>query len=204
MIPIRTRLTVLRDGSTATCSSVFCERRRCSVRPGSCVRCGARVANDVDGRASVECPWAAPPPSPAEADPWSVTASRPAGLALTRRVVCIMADAPLSSASTALVAAPGSMGVPVVDRHHRLVGMLARGAATLALLGPSRVSVVGDHLAPAAPSISEADSLGEVFRVMNSRHLRELLVVDVHREIVGVLRDIDALQVVAAARRACA
>jgi predicted transcriptional regulator len=115
-----------------------------------------------------------------------------------------MADAPLSSASAALVAAPGSMGVPVVDRHHRLVGMLARGAATLALLGPARISVIGDHVAPASASISEADSLGEAFRVMNSRHLRELLVVDVHREIVGVLRDIDALQVVAAARRACA
>jgi len=204
MIPIRTRLTVLGDGSTTTSSSVFCERRRCSVRPGSCVRCGAQVANDGDGRASVACPWAATPPVPAESDPWSVTALRPAGLALTRRVVCIVADAPLSAASTALVAAPGSMGVPVVDRHHRLVGVLARGAATLALLGPSRISVVRDHVTPAGPSISEADTLGEAFRVMTSRHLRELPVVDSHREIVGVLRDIDALQVVAAARRACA
>jgi hypothetical protein len=36
---------------------------------------------------------------------------------------------------------------------------------------------------------------------MNSHHSRELLVVRSDREIVGVLRDIDALQVVAAARR---
>lgn len=204
MIPIRTRLTVLRDGSTSSSSSVFCERRGCSVRPGSCVRCGAEVANDGDGRASVACPWSSTPPTSVQSDPWGLTKLRPAGLALTRRVVCIMDDAPLAAASTALAAAPGFMGVPVVDRHHRLVGMLARGAATLALLGPSRISVVRDHVTPAAPSISESDSLGEAFRRMNARHLRELIVVNHGREIVGVLRDIDALQVVAAARRACA
>jgi CBS domain-containing protein len=202
MVPIRTRLTVLQDGSTSTSTSVFCERQRRSVTPGSCVRCGAHVGNDTEGRAGVACPWSPSPPALPAPDPWSVTALRPAGLALTRRVVCVMEDAPISAASAALEAAPGSLGVPVVDRHHRLVGLLARAAATLALLGPSGASLVGHHAKPANVALEESDSLGEAFRLMSSRHSRELLVISSNREIVGVLRDIDALQVVAAARRA--
>jgi CBS domain-containing protein len=202
MIPIRTRLTVLRDGSTTSASSVFCERRRCSVTPGACVKCGAHVANDVDGRAGIACPRTAIRQALPDSDPWSASAPRPAGLALTRRVVCVMEDAPLRAVAAALEAASGSLGIPVVDRNHRLVGLLGRGAATLALLGPAGDALAGEHAKPTSVALSESDSLGEAFRLMNSHHARELLVVNAQREIVGVLRDIDALQVVAAARRA--
>ena len=111
-------------------------------------------------------------------------------------------DAPLTAATAALSEAPGSLGVPVVDRDHRLVGVLAGAAATLALLGASTTSTIGQYARPVTATLAESDSLGRAFRLMSSRHARELLVVDSERRVVGVLRDIDALMMVAAARRA--
>jgi predicted transcriptional regulator len=113
-----------------------------------------------------------------------------------------MEDAPLRVATAALEASSGVLGVPVVDRDHRLVGMLGRGAATLALLDPAGEALARAHAKPTSVALVESDSLCEAFRLLTSHHARELLVVSAQREIVGVLRDIDALQVVAAARRA--
>jgi predicted transcriptional regulator len=112
-----------------------------------------------------------------------------------------MQDAPLSAAREALDDAPGSLGIPVVDRHHRLVGRLAHAAAALALLGPPLAGAVSHHARPATGTVHEATPLGEAFRIMASRHARELLVVNSDHEIVGVLRDIDALQALVEARR---
>ena len=69
------------------------------------------------------------------------------------------------------------------------------------MLDPAAEGLAGAHAKPAGVALQESDSLGEAFRRMNSHHSRELLVVPLGAEIVGVLRDIDALQVVAAARR---
>ena len=160
------------------------------------------MANDTDGRAAVACHWSEPLPASTTTNPWSVTEWRPAGVALARRVICVMEDTPLAAARVALDEAPGSFGVPVVDARHRLVGFLPRAAATLALLGRSRTAVVAEYVKVASATLAESESLREAFRVMGSRHSRELLVVNDEGEMVGVIRDIDALQLVAAARRA--
>jgi CBS domain-containing protein len=212
-LPIRRRLTVIPDGSTTSSTLVYCAVRGRSVPLSSCATCGSGGAVERDARGrevTVECGQFVLPSSrsdsPSEDRPSSVrlggsciasvAASLPVGLSLVRPVVCVAYDAPLEAASRALRWEPSAYGVAVVDGAHRLIGILPRATAALALLGTSDDAVAA-HTTADWCSVTEVQTLSEAFAMMTSRRAREVTVVDADRAVVGTLRDIDALRFVA-------
>jgi predicted transcriptional regulator len=125
----------------------------------------------------------------------TVAATLPVGLSLARPVVCVAYDAPLRVAAHALVMEPSAYGVAVVDDVGRLVGILPRATATLALLR-SAADAATEHMSIDWCAVDESDTLGEAFGTMTARRARELSVVGEGRAVVGTLRDIDALRFV--------
>ncbi len=210
-LPIRKRLTILRDDSRRCSALVFCDPRRHSVPLSRCVACelGGPVMRDALGHeATVGCrrytvpstPSSIPPPPSgvrlAGSNVADTAATLPVGLALVRPVACVAFDAPLHLAARVLAAEPSAYGVSVVDAEDRLVGILPRATAALALLD-SAADAVAEHMAVGWASIEEWQSLRAAFGAMAARGARELTVVGEGRAVVGILRDIDALRFVA-------
>jgi hypothetical protein len=214
-LPVRTHLTVLRDGTTISSCNVFCEAEGRTQPLARCATCGhgGAVTRDACGRAvSVACsrvalPSIPPPesgaslgvPAPTHAAAIArIAASLPVGLALTQTVTCVRYDVPLEVAMRALADEPSAFGLPVVDEHGRFVGLLARAAVTLALTDPdtSSTSVAGTMAVPMS-AIDERTSLDDAFAAMTQRRARELTVLGEGREVVGTLRDVGALRFVA-------
>jgi hypothetical protein len=210
-LPIRRRLTVLRDGSTRTADLVFCESSGRSVPLSRCVACrfAGRVVRDAAGRSvAVECcrftlrsasTGAEPPPSGDRAQGAGVAqvaAALPLGLSLFRPAFCVMYDAPLTIAMRALAMESSAYGVAIVDEQQRLVGMLPRAKAALALIRAAG-EVAVEHMVAEWGSIDESQSLSAAFATMTGQHARELTVVGEGRMFVGLVRDIDALRFVA-------
>jgi CBS domain-containing protein len=210
-LPVRRRLTVLRDGSTRTSTMVFCDSQRRCVPLSRCETCGfaGGLERDARGReTAVECTRFTLPSSRSSAPPPSgeqllagpgvalLAASLPTGLSLARPVVCVAYDASLSVAARALAMEPSAYGVAVVGDGDRLVGILPRATAALALLGASAQSVA-EHMTVEWCSVEEGESLGAAFTTMTTRRAREITVVSDAREVVGTLRDIDALRFLA-------
>jgi len=211
-LPIRRRLTVLRDGSTRVSNLVFCERQRQSVSLARCETCrfAGAIVRDREGlESTIGCSQftlptsqssgvPAPPPSGPRlsgACVSSVAAALPVGLSLVRRAVCVSYDAPLRVVARALELEASGYGVTVVDDQDRLLGILPRATATLALL-ESGAEAVAEHMTVEWSVVEEGETLGEAFSTMTSRRARELSVVGPGRALVGTLRDIDALRFV--------
>lgn len=125
-----------------------------------------------------------------------VAAALPVGLSLFRPAVCVMYDAPLAAAMRALAMESSAYGVAIVDEQQRLVGMLPRATAALALIQAGG-DVTAEHMAAEGGSIDEGQTLGAAFATMTGQHARELRVVGEGRAFVGVVRDVDALRFVA-------
>jgi predicted transcriptional regulator len=87
--------------------------------------------------------------------------------------------------------------VPVVDHGGGLLGLLARGAATLGLMTSGGARTVFEHMVVDVPAVDENDSLGRALRLLAARHARELTVTSATGEVVGMLRDVDAMHIVA-------
>jgi predicted transcriptional regulator len=130
----------------------------------------------------------------------AVAAVVPVGLALSRMVTCVADDLPLQQAARRVPTDPGAIGVPVVDERGVLVGLLPRASVALVAITSSNV-VVADRMIPPGTAVNEGDTLGEAFRGMCSRRARELVVVASTGEVVGLLRDVDAMRFVASVSR---
>jgi CBS domain-containing protein len=214
-LPVRTRLTVLRDGATTSSYAVFCEAEERTASLARCATCGhgGAVTNDARGNAvAVACSrFTLPsvPPADESGTTLRVTAAHagaitnvaarlPVGLALTRAVTIVRYDVPLDVAVHILSTEPSAFGLPVVDEAGRFIGLLSRAAATLALTDPdgSKAGVAGAMALPTC-SIDERTSLDVAFVTMTKRRARELTVVNDEREVVGTLHDVDALRFVA-------
>jgi len=211
-LPIRRRLTVLRDGSTCEATLVFCDQQQRSVPLSRCASCrfGGAIERDARGvEATIACsrftlpssPLGREPSPPRTQDLWSgagvarLAATLPVGLSLMRPVVCVSYDAPLRVAMRALEVEPSAYGVAVVDDEGRLVGILPRATASLALLRSS-TDAAAEQMTVDWSVVDEAQSLGDAFATMTAKRARELPVVGEGRALVGTLRDIDALQFV--------
>jgi CBS domain-containing protein len=201
-LPVRTRLTVLPDGATASASFVYCERQGRSVPFEQCMSCPHAGAIELvaSGRErTVECACVSLVPSerPHEAGMAAVVAAvLPVGLALAHTVTCVANDVPLHQAARRVAMDASALGVPVVDAQGVLAGLLPRASVTLAMLASSG-EVVGDRMVAPMLSVLEGDSLGDAFRSMCARRLRELVVVSSTGQVVGLLRDVDAMRFVA-------
>jgi CBS domain-containing protein len=212
-LPVRTHLTVLRDGTTTSSFTVFCEAQTRSVELARCATCGfgGALANDPRGYvATVACsrfslPTIPPPPESSVAlrsrhagGFTEMAATLAVGLVLTRSTTSIRYDVPIEIAQRVLATAPSAYGLPVVDEAGRFIGLLARAAAALTLTDPDRdgATVAGRMVSPTC-AVDERTSLDVAFATMASHHARELTVVADDREVVGTLRDVDALRFVA-------
>jgi len=199
-VPVRRRLTVLKDGTTESSGIVFCEAELRSVPASACETCPFLGSNSSAGD-TVDCGLSALPIAGYGAVPSfppAVAAALPVGLALGRQVVCLEDDLPWVDLTRALVLPAGPYGVPVVDHGGALVGILPATAIAHAEWGASRDGVVcvADRAVSAA-SVHETESLSDAFTTMSVRRARELIVVSDGLQVVGVLRDVDALRFVA-------
>ena len=202
-LPVRRRLTVLRDGSIRASDLVFCSPSGCSVALSRCATCGSggAVALDASDRATtVECSRFRLSATDGErlqgATVTRVAAILPVGLSLVRPAVCLTSDAPLRVAVSALARESIASGIAVVDEQQRLVGVLPRAKVSLALVD-SIDDVAAAHITADWRSIAESASFGAAFGTMAATHARELIVLGPDRTFVGVVRDIDALRFVA-------
>jgi hypothetical protein len=209
-LPIRRRLTLLRDGSPHASALVFCEQSGHTVPLSRCATCGCggAIRGDVTGRSiTVDCSWFTLPTSSSPSEPTpnrdrlqeagaaQIAATLPVGLSLVRPIVCVSYDAPLAVAARALDMETSAFGVAVVDEKQRFLGTLPRARAALGLIDANGESAV-DRMAANWCSVDEWQSLGLAFATMTARHVRELAVVSDARMLVGTLRDIDALRFV--------
>jgi CBS domain-containing protein len=214
LVPVRRRLTLLRDGSASSSSIVFCGAQMRSVSLEHCASRphGGVVRADRDGwPAAVGCACSplrstppenapSPPSSPAEGGGGGVervAASLPVGLALTRPVLCVRDDVPLRAAARVLHTKSVPVAAPVVDARGRLVGLLPRWTAQLGLDAGFADSIAMDHAREPTLCVEERETLGAAFTTMGARHVRELVVLGDDRQVVGTLCDIDALRFVA-------
>jgi CBS-domain-containing membrane protein len=202
-LPVRRRLTVLRDGSIRASDLVFCSPSGCSVPLARCATCGfgGAVALDTSGCATtVECSrfrlWATDDERLQGATVSRVAAILPVGLSLVRPAVCLTSDAPLRVAVPALARELIASGIAVVDEQQRLVGVLPRAEVSLAL-ADSMDDLAADHMTADWRSVTEGATFGAAFGTMAATHARELIVLGRDRTFVGVVRDIDALRFVA-------
>jgi CBS domain-containing protein len=201
-LPIRTRLTVLKDMTVASTSLVFCEREGRSVPLARCVSCprGGAIWKGPAGREdTIACEVASLSATSTGASPGMaavVVSSLPIGLAMAREVTCLAPDLPLRQVSTVVPVDPTSFGVPVVDDEGGLLGLLPRASVTIGLPGSSR-ELVGARMTSPALLAHEQETLGVAFREMCSRRARELVIIGDQGQVVGVLRDVDAMRFVA-------
>jgi hypothetical protein len=201
-------LTVLSDGTTDAFKMVFCSRARGSVPLALCDGCGfgGTVHVDAHGKSAfVECGCVDLHFSPASdvrtpgRDPGlgvvELAAMLPVGISLARPIVCVADDASLKTAMIALDREASAYGVAVVDKTGRWLGVLPRARAALAL-SRSESGCAAAHMAPEWGVVDEGEALSRAFSMMMSRHTRELTVLDANGSVVGLLRDIEALQFV--------
>ncbi len=196
-LPVRRRLTVLRDGSTEHADLVFCNPRGHSVPLRRCASCGAggEVERDAHGRAlAVGCSRFTLPA--AGTGVTEVASELSVGLSLVRPAVCIAYDAPLRLAFRVLAPESGARGVAVVDADGRFMGMIPRARLSLALMH-SGDDAAEMHMATDWSSVLEGASLGSVFGTMAASHARELSVLGPGRTFAGVVRDLEAMRFVA-------
>ena len=209
-VPVRTRLTILRDGSANPLPLAFCAAEGRSVPLVRCATCGfgARFSRDGEGRfVALECRRIVPARSGADesgdrptfdgsraSGVDSVPRATPVGVALTRPFVCFAADAPLGAVARYFDGASAALGFPVVDDHGRLVGTLGRATATLAIASARRPErLVGAMVVPSRV-VDERASVGMTLASMRERWAQEVMVLGDDRALVGVLRDIDVLR----------
>ncbi len=197
-LPVRRRLTILRDGSTHASDLVFCDSRGHSVPLALCAACkfGGDVERDASGRGvTVEC-CRFTLPSFRGTGVSEVAAVVPVGVSLVRPVVCIAYDAPLRAAARALTPESLAWGIAVVDEQQRFLGMVPRGRLPLAL-GKWSDDAAAAYMTVDRGSVDESASLGEAFGTMAASHARELPVLGEGRRFAGVVRDVEALRFVA-------
>lgn len=205
-LPVRRRLTVLRDGSTEAVDLVFCDPSRHSVPLSRCRACrfGGDVVRDASGRpVTIGCSRVSLPSIGHALDGerlqgtevTRLAAMLPVGLSLVRPSVCVSRDAPMRVALCAPAIESNVYRIAVVDDQQRFIGMLARTNAGFARAHSSDAPVGAHVIEPG--SVHEGGSLGAAFGTMASTHARELVVLGQGRTFSGVVRDVDALRFVA-------
>lgn len=202
---VRTRLTVLKDGTTDSCELVFCEAELRSVEVRGCEACpfAGPDSSETARYGLVHCACSVfPIPGNAKdlSFPPAAAAALPVGLALARPVVCVEDCLPWVEAARTPLLPESPYGVPIVDRMGALVGLLPPTALASVGWPRDRLASVADH-AVFAVSVDERESLGDAFTKMGMRRMREVTVVGRGRRVVGVLRDVDALHFVAQVAR---
>jgi CBS domain-containing protein len=200
---VRTRLTVLSDGTTDSSEIVFCEGDLRSVSVSRCEACpfvgpmGGRTACD----GVIDCGRSLLPATEEPSDsglPPAVASALPVGLALARSLVCVRDDLPWVQLARVPSLTASTSAVPVVDCGGAFVGLLpATEIARAVREGPGDPAACVSDRATSVVPLHETQSLGGAFAAMGARRARELPVVADGGSVVGVLRDLDALRFVA-------
>jgi CBS domain-containing protein len=138
---------------------------------------------------------------------------------MSRHVITVGVDAPLVDAINTMLK-HGVSGLPVVDETGKLVGILSksdflrraeigterkRGRLLTFLVGPDRVAYdfkrehgrkVGEIMTPSPVTINEDTPIEEIARIMESRRLRRLPVMNGDK-MTGIITQSDLLPVIA-------
>ncbi|MCX2756722.1 MULTISPECIES: HPP family protein [unclassified Gordonia (in: high G+C Gram-positive bacteria)] len=111
---------------------------------------------------------------------------------MQRPVVTVCVDAALAEAMVPL-AEHGYAALPVVDRSHRLVGMLTSGDV-LRGQRDDTVTTVAEVMATPAQSVTIDQDLSDITRLLVGHGLRSIPVVDSEATVVGIVSRGDLLR----------
>src|SRR5579862_5070213 len=173
-IPVRIRLELLADGSTARSPIVYCDPQKRTVPLARCATCGfgGRVERDAaDTPRTVGCTRfvvpSCPPalvlePSIAACGVQGIAASFSVGLVLIRDVLCVAADVSLQTFSQAMVD-DGVATAPIVDGQGRLLGVLPRNRTRLSRFASFADDTVAEHARDTPLIIDEERPLADAF-----------------------------------------
>jgi hypothetical protein len=187
-LPIRTRSIIAGDGSVTVTHAlhVACPARRGSVDLDVCRTCPRLHA--VSERL-VEC---APIAAPREGEA-AVGSIAPVHVTLVR------AEVPVAALESLV---PRELAVPVIDEVGRFLGFFATGRTLGPLLPPrlERAMPVGARVFGATLLVHEGTPWPQAARLMARLRGRAVAITDESGAVRGVLRDLDALRAMAAAR----
>lgn len=126
---------------------------------------------------------------------------RTASSVMTRNVVSVRADAPLTTAADLMITR-GIKRLPVVDEQSQLIGVISR-VDLLRTVGedfhlreqPVNVSArtVGELARHEVPIVGPDAGIGEVIDAVTATRLNRAIVVDRERRVLGVIRDAEVL-----------
>jgi CBS domain-containing protein len=124
---------------------------------------------------------------------------------MTRRVVLVHEDVPLSEVAT-LSGRYDYNGFPITGRDGRLVGMVTKGDLMRATRESFRRAgvwdePVNDWMAHGIVALRPADSLETAVSLMVDQRLRSLPVIDAEARVIGIVSRQDLLRALEGARR---
>jgi CBS domain-containing protein len=114
---------------------------------------------------------------------------------MTRDVVCIERDAPLSDAARLLATACVS-GLPVVDEHGRALGVVSQSDIVDAVAEGADIAArtVRDAMMHAPIVVQESDTIEDAARLLLMEGIHRLPVVNAERSVVGIISTLDLLR----------
>jgi CBS domain-containing protein len=194
LLPVRTRRVVTAGGVRTSPPTVHCPRQATTVAADACFACGRFTGVAAAGRrAAVRCNGGAVTEPLVEED--AVAADTTAAEAIMARdVVCVTADLPLD-ALTRLLDDTGFGGVPVVDDHDVLIGMVSQSDLLTAASGPR--TTVADIMMPMAFSMNEQVPIGTLAAMMAYEGVHRIPIVDDAGRVVGLVSTLDVVRWVA-------
>ena len=193
---------------------VACPQRIDPVPISECARCELCHGLELDGRVSVRCAV-----EPADGLEGSPAASASVCTIMTAPVVSVEEDASIENVQWLLLER-GIGAVPVVDRHRKPIGILAktdllrdRDEPTLSARPHERAPDEGssvramtglcarDVMTPIVHAVFERMSIAGAASVMAQNHVHHVVVVDAAGAVVGIVSTLDIARWVAARER---
>jgi CBS domain-containing protein len=188
--PILRHAIVDADGQSVRRLRIFCARLGHSMELDTCKSCPAFLTTVEDER--IEC--RADGPGPIDDAPPAVNVDGPAGAAPLPKLLCVRDDVP--SMEVARLLSDGDVPfVLVVDAEGRAIGTVWATADLVPVEALARDLMTMPVIA------SETTSVRDALLQMAGAHLRAISIVTSDGAPVGLLRDVDALQMWTSLRR---
>lgn len=200
-LPVQVRETLGGPGPHLTELSVFCPTQAKSVGIDGCAHCPNCVALDSKVGGFVQCHSGSEPEAVANPtvyrtqrlDMGERAARLRVGEIMSRRVVCVRAEASVESLRTLLLENALDC-VPVVDESGGPIGIVTK--TDLVRLGrkDGASQTVGEIMTNCVHALPDDSSLAHTFALMTLERLQQIPIVSTEGTVVGLFTALDALK----------